>query len=130
MRTKTEDSRVVKRMAELLKSGATMLDRVCPNCKVPLFKYKSGEIACPSCGMRFIIVSTDEEEFQVYGDLVIREVERAAIQKLSQLSAELLKTEDSDSLNRIVEAMNGLLRVVESSRRIRGASFEASKGTR
>ncbi len=123
------DIKVVKRMAELLKSGAAMLEHVCPKCEVPLFRLRSGEIICPSCGQRFVFVSSDEEEFRVYGDLVIREVERAAITKLSELSSVLLRTEDSKELRDIVEAMKGLLSLVESSRRIRGPGIEAGKSS-
>lgn len=124
---RARDAALVRKMAELLKSGATMLERVCPSCEVPLFRLKSGDIICPKCGQRFIIVSSDEEEFRVYGDLVIREVERAAIAKLSELSAALAGVNNTRELKDIVEAMRGLLGVVESSRRIRGGGGEASK---
>ena len=58
----SREDTAVKRMAQLLKSGATMLERVCPQCNVPLFRLKSGEIICPSCGQRFVIVQSEEEE--------------------------------------------------------------------
>jgi len=124
---RARDAALVRKMAELLKSGATMLERVCPSCEVPLFRLKSGDIICPKCGQRFIIVSSDEEEFRVYGDLVIREVERAAIAKLSELSAALAGVNSTRELKDIVEAMRGLLGVVESSRRIRGGGGETGK---
>jgi len=124
---RARDAALVRKMAELLKSGATMLERVCPSCEVPLFRLKSGDIICPKCGQRFIIVSSDEEEFRVYGDLVIREVERAAIAKLSELSAALAGVNNTRELKDIVEAMRGLLGVVESSRRIRGGGGETGK---
>src|SRR5207245_187669 len=38
----------VKRMADLLKSGATMLSDVCPECGNPLFRVK-GDIFCAKC---------------------------------------------------------------------------------
>src|SRR5437660_12011462 len=38
----------VKRMADLLKSGATMLSDVCPVCGTPLFKV-TGEVFCAKC---------------------------------------------------------------------------------
>ncbi|MGD2142812.1 MAG: Sjogren's syndrome/scleroderma autoantigen 1 family protein, partial [Candidatus Bathyarchaeota archaeon] len=42
----------MKSMAELLRSGATMLSRSCPECDSPLFKLKSGDIVCAKCQRR------------------------------------------------------------------------------
>jgi UPF0148 protein len=38
----------VRRMADLLKSGATMLSDTCPVCSSPLFRIK-GEVFCAKC---------------------------------------------------------------------------------
>ncbi|MEM2791177.1 MAG: Sjogren's syndrome/scleroderma autoantigen 1 family protein, partial [Thermofilaceae archaeon] len=56
------EDEVVRKMAAMLKSGAAMLEQTCPFCNVPLFRLKTGEVVCPSCGQRFVIVSSDEEE--------------------------------------------------------------------
>ena len=36
-------------MADLLRSGYTMLNQACPNCKNPIFRNRSGEMFCPTC---------------------------------------------------------------------------------
>ena len=44
----------VKKAAELLRQGATMLEEPCPICKMPLFKLKNGDIVCPVHGKVYI----------------------------------------------------------------------------
>ncbi len=44
-----------KKMAELLRSGYTMLNLACPECNNPLFRNKSKEIFCPICNKKVII---------------------------------------------------------------------------
>ena len=39
----------MKGMADLLRKGATMLSRSCPECGTPLFQLKSGDIVCANC---------------------------------------------------------------------------------
>ncbi len=51
----------IKKMATLLRSGATMLDKYCPNCKNILFRLKNDKIYCPICDREVIIVNNDME---------------------------------------------------------------------
>lgn len=65
----------IKKMAELLKSGATMLAETCPvkDCNLPLFKLKSGEIVCPIHG-KIYLVKTEEEARKIEEELTIRTI--------------------------------------------------------
>jgi UPF0148 protein len=49
------DKNNIEKMAELLRSGNTMLNKSCPECNSPIFKNKKGELFCPSCNRRVII---------------------------------------------------------------------------
>lgn len=75
----------VKKMAELLKSGATMLAETCPveGCALPLFKLRSGETVCPVHG-RVHIVKTDEEAMKVREEITLKAV-------LERLEGEVLR---------------------------------------
>jgi len=113
------DDEVVKRMAAMLKSGAVMLEHTCPRCNVPLFKLRTGEIVCPSCGQRVVIVSSDEEELQARGNLVLQELERAAVEKLALIVAELREAKEYSEVSESLDVALNLLRVIEYARRIR-----------
>ncbi len=45
-----------KKMANLLKTGYTMLNLACPECNNPIFRNKSGDIFCPICNRKVLIV--------------------------------------------------------------------------
>ena len=47
-----------KKMADLLKSGHTMLNLACPECNNPIFRNKSGDIFCPICNRNVLIVDS------------------------------------------------------------------------
>ena len=55
------DKNNIERMAELLRSGNTMLNYSCPECNSPVFKKKSGELFCPSCNREVILVGNNFE---------------------------------------------------------------------
>ena len=116
-----DEKELLSKMASLLKSGATMLDMMCPACKVPLFKLKSGEVVCPKCGQRFVIVSSDEEESRVKADMVLSSLEQAAVQKINSLIMSLSTSETFEELTEIGRALITLLQVIQLSRQIRGA---------
>jgi len=46
-------------MADLLRSGHTMLNIACPVCNNPVFRDKEGEKFCPSCN-RKVVVTNDQ----------------------------------------------------------------------
>lgn len=83
----------IKVMAELLKSGATMLPETCPveGCNLPLFKLRSGEIVCPVHG-KIHVVRTEEEVREVYSKttlaLLLDKVESTAIRVIDSLVGE------------------------------------------
>ena len=49
----------IKKMATLLRSGATMLDIYCPNCNYILFRLKNDQIYCPVCDREVKLVKND-----------------------------------------------------------------------
>ncbi|MCC6003194.1 MAG: hypothetical protein LM590_02525 [Thermofilum sp.] len=117
----SDEKEVLARMASLLKSGATMLETLCPTCKVPLFRLRSGEVVCPRCGQRYVIVSSDEEESRVRTNMVLSGLEQAAVQKINALIMSLSSSETFDELSEIGRALITLLQVIQLCRQIRGA---------
>ena len=60
----------VKKMAELLKSGATMLSETCPECGTPLFR-KGRETFCAKCNKPVVIIQTSEDETRLKVDTIL-----------------------------------------------------------
>ena len=80
----SSDQEGLKRMADMLRSGATMLADQCPECHSPLFK-KGEEIWCPKCNKRVIKVKAGEEAIQIPRLNLLGVLESTVIEKLAQL---------------------------------------------
>ena len=52
----------IKKMADLLRSGYTMLNLACPQCSNPIFKDKNKELFCPSCNRKVVMVENEKIE--------------------------------------------------------------------
>jgi len=46
----------IKKMADLLRSGNTMLNMACPVCNNPVFRNKGGVSFCPVCDRKIVVV--------------------------------------------------------------------------
>ena len=51
-----------KKMAQLLRSGNTMLNQACPVCNNPIFRNKNGKPFCPICNREIIFVDGNVEK--------------------------------------------------------------------
>jgi len=74
---------VVRKMADLLRAGATMLPERCPICGLPLFRLRSGEVVCPVHG-RVYIVRDESEVSKVTVQGVLEELERVVAARISE----------------------------------------------
>ncbi|OYT40645.1 MAG: hypothetical protein B6U89_01390 [Desulfurococcales archaeon ex4484_58] len=105
----------IKKMAELLKSGATMLAETCPveNCNLPLFKLKSGEIICPVHG-KVYMVKTEEEVKEIEEEITIRNI----LDKLEHRVLEIINSYTEETLSSPDELI-GWLEVLERLMKIK-----------
>jgi len=109
---------LIKKMARLLKSGATMLAEVCPTCNTPLFKLKGGEIICPKCERRVYLVKSDRERTLLERDLFLDAIEDTLMLKINELRDLMESAIDIGQLEEYVKLMNELLDALEKVRRM------------
>ena len=107
----------IKKMAELLRSGATMLAETCPICGSPLFRLKSGEVICPIHG-RVYLVSRDEEISKISTDAVLNRLESIASTRIDSL----LRRINEDNEYEILESISRWLDILIKIRAIRKES--------
>jgi UPF0148 protein len=108
----------VKRMADLLKSGATMLSDVCPNCGSPLFKVK-GDIFCAKCNKPVVYARATGPQATVSTSVLFETVEQTVIAKIGETN-ELLKSEkDPERLSAYSNLVFGWLSMLEKLRALR-----------
>jgi len=111
---------LVRRMSELLKSGACMLSELCPECRVPLFRLKSGRIICPKCGKSVFLVRDEVDEARVLVDVVVLDLQRAICERLRAVSSRLLSASSVDEEKRLGELAVTYLEALERIRRLVG----------
>ncbi|MHA2077009.1 MAG: Sjogren's syndrome/scleroderma autoantigen 1 family protein [Candidatus Thorarchaeota archaeon] len=105
-----EDSSV-RKMAELLRQGATMLADACPQCGSPLFKVKD-DIYCAKCDRRIVYAQSDEEVVSHAVQNLIPELRETLITKLKALT-EIVNTEtDTEALTKLANLMVLLLQAL------------------
>jgi UPF0148 protein len=102
----------VKRMADLLKSGATMLSDVCPECGSPLFKVK-GDIFCAKCNKPVVYARATGPQASMSSNMLLDSVEQTIIAKIGETN-ELLKVEkDPERLAAYSNLVFGWLSMLE-----------------
>ena len=108
----------MKEMAELLRSGAKMLSRSCPECGTPLFQLKSGDIVCANCQRRVVIVPEGEETTAEAG-MQLESLEKAIVEKLVALGGALAEETEPGKMKDISEVIDSLVGSLERLRKAR-----------
>ena len=106
----------VKRAADLLRGGATMMVETCPACGTPLFKV-GNEVTCPACNRPVVIVSGAQDEARVLKEKVLQDAEQTLLKKISAVQAAIENESDPDSMRRLTESLTDLLSAL---RKLRG----------
>ena len=110
----------VKRMADLLRSGATMLQETCPVCATPLFRLGK-DTFCPKCNRPVAIVKSAEEQVRLVGQQVLDNLEQAILEKIAELNAAIKSEHELVPLRELGEAVRTYLSALEQIRKLRSA---------
>jgi UPF0148 protein len=108
----------VKRMADLLRSGATMLQETCPVCATPLFRLGK-DTFCPKCNRPVAIVKSAEEEVRLASQQVLDSLDQAILEKIAELNAAIKNEHGLTPLRELGEAVKTYLSALEQIRKLR-----------
>jgi len=111
----------IKRMADLLKSGASMLSEMCPQCKSPLFRIKD-DLFCVKCNRPVVVVKATEDENGVIAAQALGNLERTALMKIDEINSLLKVEKDSEKIEKLRLSSSDWLTIVERVRRLKGLS--------
>lgn len=117
MTERSDDS--VKKMADLLRQGATMLAEACPQCGSPLLRVGQ-DIYCAKCDRRIVYEKSDKQkpaEGQVVKD-ILPQLRETLIDKLHALKGVVESETDTEALTRLANLMVLLLQALEKLERI------------
>jgi UPF0148 protein len=106
----------IKKMAELLRSGATMLQEVCPTCGSPLFRFED-RVFCAKCGALSSKGSDAAKSDNT--EAVVAQFTSTVLKKLTELDVEVSKTTDFEKLYKLAKVVLTLLKALELLTRLR-----------
>ena len=110
----------VKRMADLLRSGATMLQETCPVCATPLFRLGK-DTFCPKCNRPVAIVKSAEEEVRLASQQVLDNLDQAILEKIAELNGAIKNEHGLAPLRELGEAVKTYLSALEQIKKLRSA---------
>jgi UPF0148 protein len=108
----------VKKMAELLKSGAAMLSETCPECGTPLFR-KGSETFCAKCNKPVVIIRSAEQETRLMADRILEDSEQTLLAKIREVNVAMKIEKDPEKLLAYGNALATWLGAIEKLRRLR-----------
>ena len=108
---------VVKRIAQLVRAGATLTSYTCPVCGTVLVRLKTGELYCANCERTVVLVKSEEEAQQALEVIQLREVRKIVFDKILQLGKELEKLSASEMIDHL-RSISLLLDIYERLSRV------------
>jgi UPF0148 protein len=114
---KTED-KPIKRMADLLRQGATLTDLSCPVCASPLFRLKDGTLWCAKDEKKVVVVKEGEES-QKAGNTAYDKLEATLLAKVQDIQNKIQQTENMEELQKLSAALSDLLSNLEKIQKMK-----------
>ena len=102
----------VKKMAQLLQQGATMLADGCPQCGSPLLQVGE-DIYCAMCDRRIVYASSEEEVETESVKILLPQLKETLLVKLRTLNDLIEKENDTEALTKLANLMVLLLQALE-----------------
>jgi UPF0148 protein len=109
----------IKRMADLLRQGATLTDLSCPACGSPLFRLKDKTLWCAKDEKKVVIVKEGEEPPKTSANKGMESLEATLMAKVQKVQDKIQQTEDVDELQKLTSALSELLDSLEKVKRIK-----------
>ena len=106
------DKEQIKRMSELLRTGATMTSEQCPECNTPLFIVK-GQLMCPKCNKLVVVIKEGEEEDTLVAFSILESLEKTLLLKLQESDRCLQETKSLEKAKELGSQLNVWLEAIE-----------------
>ena len=116
MPVKTGDT-YIKRMADLLRQGATLTDLACPVCSSPLFRLQDGTLWCGKDEKKVVVVKEGEEPTQT--NTVMDKLEATLMTKVQKLQDKIEKTDNTEEIGKLTMTLSELLNSLEKVKKIK-----------
>jgi len=116
-----QEEKHIKRMADLLRQGATLTELACPVCASPLFRLRSGDLWCAKCEKKVIIVKEGEDPSKITGSIVLENLEATLLAKVQEIQSKMEHEQNMEELQKLGAVLSGLLENLEKIRKTKRA---------
>lgn len=107
----------IKRMANLLREGATLTKLACPSCASPLFRLRNGDVWCARCEKKVIILKEGEDPSKIMGTIILNKLETTLLTKIQEIQNRMQHEENMEELQKLGTVLSGLLENLEKIRK-------------
>ena len=115
-----ENNTPIKRMADLLRQGATLTDLSCPVCSSPLFRLQDGTLWCAKDEKKVVVVKEGEElPASRSTNTTYDKLESTLLGKIEDLQKRIEKTQDADELQKLSIALSQLLDSLDKAQKMK-----------
>jgi UPF0148 protein len=118
---KPPEDQHIKRIADLLRQGATLTELACPACASPLLKLKNGDLWCGKCEKKVIVVKEGEDPTKITTATALENIETTLLAKIQAIQNKMEHEENTDELQKLNTALSGLLENLERTRKVKKA---------
>jgi len=105
-------------MVNLLRSGAALTDLACPACSSPLFRLRNGDLWCAKDEKK-VIVQKENEEPETETTDTLGNLENTLLMKIEDIQKKMQNETNIDELQKLGNALSGLLETLEKTRNAR-----------
>jgi UPF0148 protein len=123
LQEKKENDAPIKRMADLLRQGATLTDLSCPVCSSPLFRLQDGTLWCAKDQKKVIILKEGEEPATATstGTAVYDKLESTLQSKINDMQGKIEKSQDADEMQKLSATLSQLLDSLDKVQKMKKA---------
>ncbi len=104
-----KENSYIKRMAELLRQGATLTDLSCPACASPLFRLKDGTLWCEKDRKQVVLVKEGQKPPKLGESTPLGTLEITLFAKVKELQNKIQNTDNVEELSRLSRTLSELL---------------------
>ncbi len=109
----------IKRMADLLRQGATLTNLSCPMCAAPLFRLKDGTLWCGKDEKKVIVVKEGEEKPKSASTAAMETLEATLLSKVQDIQEKIQRVENVEELQKLTSALSEVLDSLEKIKRMK-----------
>jgi UPF0148 protein len=109
----------IKRMADLLRQGATLTDLACPVCSSPLFRLSDGTLWCGKDQKKVVIVKEGEEPPKTEANNAMNTLEATLMAKVQDIQGKIQQNDNVEELQKLTATLSELLNSLEKIKRMK-----------